>query len=174
MPTLSHVLEVAALLLIAYVGGCILGYALRVLVYRFETRPRFVAPPVVAPVAAVRQPTPAQRLARTVRMESEAPGEVTPPAPSPPDPEPAQSRPPGLVAPRGSPDDLRRIRGVGPKTAEQLEALGIFHYWQIAAWTQPNISWLEDQRVAIKGRIAREQWVEQAALLATAPASSAA
>ncbi len=174
MPTLAHVLEVAALLLIAYVGGCTLGYALRVLAYRFETRPRFVAAPVAAPVAPVRQPTPAQRLARTVRTDTEAPAEVAPPAPPPPEAKPAEGRPPGLVAARGTPDDLRRIRGVGPKTAEQLEALGIFHYWQIAAWTQPNIAWLEDQRVAIKGRIAREQWVEQAALLATAPASSAA
>lgn len=174
MPTLSHVLEVAALILSAYVCGCALGYGVRVLAHRFETRPRFVATPAAAPAPPARQPTPAQRLARTVRAETEAPVEAPPPPPPVPESKPKEDRPHGLPAARGLPDDLRRIRGVGPKTAEQLEALGIYHYWQIAAWTPPNIAWLEDQRVAIKGRIAREQWVEQAALLATAPASSAA
>lgn len=172
MPSLGHVLEVAGLIAIAYVVGCTAGYVARIATYRLANRPRFVsAAPVPVPVPApVRQPTPAQRLARTVRAEPETPAklDLAPPSAL------HLTRPPGLEAPQGVTDDLRQIKGVGPKTVQQLNALGIHHFWQIAAWTPANIEWLEAERVAIKGRIAREQWVEQAALFATAPTSSAA
>lgn len=172
MPSLGHVLEVAGLIAMAYLFGCATGYVARLAAYRLANRPRFVpAAPVPAPVPApVRQPTPAQRLARTVRAEPEPPAklDLAPPSAL------HLSRPPGLESPQGVADDLRQIKGVGPKTVQQLNALGIHHFWQIAAWTPANIEWLEAERVAIKGRIAREQWVEQAALFATAPTSSAA
>lgn len=173
MPALGHILEVAGLIAIAYLVGCATGYVARLAAYRLANRPRFVpAAPVPVPVPApVRQPTPAQRLARTVRAEPEPPATV---AAAPLQSAPTSARPPGLAAPQGAADDLRQIKGVGPKTVQQLNALGIHHFWQIAAWTPANIEWLEAERVAIKGRIAREQWVEQAALFATAPTSSAA
>ncbi|WP_086469127.1 hypothetical protein [Devosia lucknowensis] len=80
----------------------------------------------------------------------------------------AQQRPPALPAPRlGAPDDLRKIKGIGAKTESALHDLGVYHYDQIANWTSAHIDWLEG-RIAIKGRIRREQWVEQAILLMTA------
>ena len=64
----------------------------------------------------------------------------------------------------GAPDDLTVIGGIGPKIQEVLNELGIYHYDQIAAWTPENIAWIDD-RLNFSGRIAREGWVEQAAIL---------
>ena len=64
----------------------------------------------------------------------------------------------------GAPDDLTIIGGIGPKIQEVLNELGIFHYDQIAAWSPENISWI-DNHLNFSGRIAREGWVEQAAIL---------
>jgi predicted flap endonuclease-1-like 5' DNA nuclease len=79
-------------------------------------------------------------------------------------------RPPGLPGPRdGKPDDLRRIRGIGPKNEGVLNALGIYHYEQIAALTGSQVAWL-DNYLKFHGRIARDDWVGQAqALVGAAP-----
>ncbi|HET6376070.1 MAG TPA: 30S ribosomal protein S2, partial [Methylocella sp.] len=37
-----------------------------------------------------------------------------------------------LTAPRGAPDDLAKLPGVGPQIIKKLNDAGIFHYWQIA------------------------------------------
>jgi NADH-quinone oxidoreductase subunit E len=74
-------------------------------------------------------------------------------------------RPPGLEAPRGgSPDDLQRIKGIGPRLATSLNALGIFHFDQIAAWNEINLAWIEAQP-HLRGRAVRDRWIEQAAAL---------
>jgi small subunit ribosomal protein S2 len=38
----------------------------------------------------------------------------------------------GIEAPRGEPDDLKRITGILSKTEQRLNDAGVFHYWQIA------------------------------------------
>ncbi len=38
-----------------------------------------------------------------------------------------------LGAPRGAPDDLTKLNGVGPQLEKKLNDYGIFHYWQLAA-----------------------------------------
>jgi len=74
-------------------------------------------------------------------------------------------RPPGLPGPRdGRADDLRRIRGIGPKNEGVLNALGIYHYEQIAALTAAQVTWL-DNYLKYHGRIARDDWVGQAKAL---------
>ncbi len=71
-----------------------------------------------------------------------------------------------LDAPRqGRADDLKRISGIGPRLEKLLNDLGIYHYSQIAALTPDNIKWL-DVRLHFSGRIERENWVEQARVLA--------
>lgn len=64
----------------------------------------------------------------------------------------------------GVPDDLTLVGGIGPKIAEVLNGLGIFHFDQIADWTPENVAWV-DQYLNFNGRISREGWVEQAAIL---------
>lgn len=74
--------------------------------------------------------------------------------------------PPRLDGPRnGQGDDLKEIAGVGPKIEQKLNSLGIFHFDQIAAWTQDEIDWV-NKEISFKGRIEREKWIEQARALA--------
>jgi predicted flap endonuclease-1-like 5' DNA nuclease len=78
----------------------------------------------------------------------------------------AGRRPYGLVAPRGGqPDDLKRIRGIGPQNEGRLHGLGIWHFTQIAAWSPENVKWVGSY-LAFPGRIVREKWVDQAHELA--------
>jgi len=69
---------------------------------------------------------------------------------------------PGPV--EGHPDDLTLIGGIGPKIQILLNELGIWHYDQIAAWSPENVAWV-DEHLNFNGRIVREGWVEQAAVL---------
>lgn len=75
-------------------------------------------------------------------------------------------KPAGLSAPRGGKaDDLKRIRGIGKQNEGRLHGLGIWHFDQIAAWTPAEVRWV-GAFLAFPGRIEREGWVEQAAVLA--------
>ncbi len=58
-------------------------------------------------------------------------------------------------------DDLTAITGIGPRIGEVLNELGIFKYAQIASWTPENETWIENH-LSFKGRVSRENWVEQA------------
>jgi NADH-quinone oxidoreductase subunit E len=76
------------------------------------------------------------------------------------------ARPPALEGPReGGPDDLQRIKGVGPVNEKRLHELGVYHFDQIAAWGRSEIRWVGTY-LSFPGRIDREQWVVQAAKLA--------
>jgi branched-chain amino acid transport system ATP-binding protein len=71
-----------------------------------------------------------------------------------------------LQAPRGGkPDRLTRIKGIGPVNEKKLNEHGIFHFDQIAAWSEADIKAAEAY-LAFDGRIAREDWVGQAKALA--------
>jgi predicted flap endonuclease-1-like 5' DNA nuclease len=70
-------------------------------------------------------------------------------------------RPYGLAAARGKPDNLKRIRGIGPQNEGRLRGLGIWHFAQIAAWSDENVKWVGSY-LAFSGRIHRENWVAQA------------
>jgi predicted flap endonuclease-1-like 5' DNA nuclease len=67
--------------------------------------------------------------------------------------------------PAGPPDELTRMKGVGPKVAALLNGMGVIRYDQIAAWTDDDVARVDGQLGAFKGRIVRDQWVEQARLL---------
>ena len=75
--------------------------------------------------------------------------------------------PPMLDDTSGDADDLRKIKGVGPKIAGILDDLGIRRYEQIAAWTPENVAWV-NERLKFKGRIEREEWIPQAKALIAA------
>lgn len=77
-----------------------------------------------------------------------------------------RSKPPVLPAPRnGAPDDLTLIEGVSLLQQTTFYSLGVFHFDQIAAWSEENVAWV-DQYLRLQGRIGDEEWVEQAADLA--------
>lgn len=66
-----------------------------------------------------------------------------------------------LTAPRGAPDDLSRLTGVGPELEKKLNDAGLFHYWQFAALQPADITKL-DADLKLNGRIERDGWVNQA------------
>lgn len=178
---ISFEVDVALLLFAAFLIGGAAAYGLRLRMERrrlerlahaalftidLTERPR-PAPrvaPAPEPVAAPPAPPPAPELPldlpptptvvrRRAAKEAERRPEGTPGTP-----------PPRLDAPEGAPDDLRRIKGIGPQNARRLNELGIYHLRQIAAWTPDEVRWV-GAALAFPGRIEREGWVAQAQAL---------
>lgn len=180
----AHITETALLLLAAYLAGCLLGYAVRLALHAGRGT-RQVAPPPAADVAV---PPPEQRKPRSSAARLAARVEALPPlsdapafsaagptniakppeaapgpslAPAPPR-TPAGPKPATLAEPRrGGADNLKQIKGIGPKIEASLYAMGIFHLDQIAGWSKANVEWV-DAQLSFKGRIGRERWVAQA------------
>jgi predicted flap endonuclease-1-like 5' DNA nuclease len=63
-------------------------------------------------------------------------------------------------------DDLCRLKGVGPKFADALHAIGFIRYEQIAGLTPTEIERIDGQLGAFSGRLTRDRIVEQADYLA--------
>ncbi|MCT4332693.1 NADH-quinone oxidoreductase subunit E [Paracoccus sp. YLB-12] len=100
-------------------------------------------------------------------QEKDAPAEARGETASTGSAEEAGRRPEGLDAPRdGTPDDLKRIKGIGPKLEEVLNGMGFHHYDQIAAWGPAELAWVDDNLEGFKGRASRDEWVAQARTLA--------
>jgi predicted flap endonuclease-1-like 5' DNA nuclease len=68
------------------------------------------------------------------------------------------------------PDDLKRIRGIGVLIEKKLNSMGVAAYEQIANWTAGDIDRVS-QSLDFKGRIERENWIEQARILASGGAT---
>jgi small subunit ribosomal protein S2 len=66
-----------------------------------------------------------------------------------------------LTAPRGAPDDLTKLNGVGPQLEKKLNDAGIYHYWQLAAM-KPEDAKKIDADLKLHGRIERDGWIAQA------------
>lgn len=110
--------------------------------------------PVPPPPAPTPEPQSAPAAEPADAPVSEAPvAAVDAPLPEPP-------------AAAGPPDDLRRLKGLGPKLEALLTGLGITRYDQIASWTAEDIARIDSQLGTFSGRIERDNWVEQAKLLA--------
>ena len=77
------------------------------------------------------------------------------------------TKPEFLTAARDSgPDDLKKIKGVGPKLEMLLHSMGVYHFDQVAAWTADEVAWVDDNLEGFKGRVSRDEWVAQAKALA--------
>lgn len=70
-----------------------------------------------------------------------------------------------FTAPAGEPDDLKKISGVGPVLEKKLHALGVTQFEQVANFTAEEIAKVDDA-LNFKGRIERDNWVDQARALA--------
>jgi NADH-quinone oxidoreductase subunit E len=67
---------------------------------------------------------------------------------------------------RGQADDLKKLKGVGPKLEALLNSMGVFHFWQIAGWGAEEVAWVDENLEGFKGRVSRDDWVAQARILA--------
>ena len=80
----------------------------------------------------------------------------------------AGTKPSTLSAPRETgADDLKMIKGVGPKMEGMLQGLGFFHFDQVANWSDDEVKWVDQNLEGFKGRVTRDNWVEQAKVLAS-------
>ena len=79
----------------------------------------------------------------------------------------AEAAPHAFAAPAaaGASDDISLIGGVGPKMEAGLRELGYTTFASIAAWTADDVAKVE-AHLKQKGRVAREEWIEQAQELA--------
>ncbi len=119
------------------------------------------APPKPAPT-----PKPAAKQAEEAKKA--APKKAAPKKPAKAEEAPAveETQPETLSAARdGGADDLKKLKGVGPKLEGLLNELGFYHFDQIAAWTEAEVAWV-DSRLSFKGRIERDGWIAQAKELA--------
>ena len=169
-----YFIELAIWILLAYLIGCLLGWIFRGL---FGAKP--VAEPVrvaapFAPVYVAPRPAPVAVAPAPVLKPIPPPTPVAAPRPvAAPVPVSAPNvssgkmeRPKGIAAARGGKaDNLQRISGIGPKNESILHTLGFFHFDQVAAWTAAQVAWVDDH-LRFNGRIAREEWIKQANLLA--------
>ena len=144
---LPHVVEGAAAASLVFAGASINGgpggapMNGGVGVARAEPAPKAASKPVAAKKAAA-------------APKAQAAAEAT------------QAAPKTLKSPRkGGADDLKKIKGLGPKIESTLNELGIFHFDQIASWGEAEKAWVDD-KLKFRGRIDRENWVEQAKTLA--------
>ncbi|MEL6478440.1 MAG: hypothetical protein AAFR17_14020, partial [Pseudomonadota bacterium] len=119
---------------------------------RLTGKPLDHAAPAPKP-AAVAKPAPAPKPAPV--PEPAAAPKPAAPAPAPKAAEtpaaPVGQKPTFLKAAReGGPDDLKQIKGVGPKLETMLHGMGIFHFDQIAVWTEAELAWVDDNLEGFK------------------------
>ena len=118
-----------------------------------------------APVKKAEKPAKAEKAKAAPKPKAKAKAEAAPVAAAAGDV--AEQAPEQLSAARaGGADDLKRISGVGPKLEGVLNEMGFYHFDQIAAWGPSEVAWV-DARLKFKGRIARDNWIDQAATLAS-------
>lgn len=117
-------------------------------------QPPAVPPGVAGAGTAVAAAVEAQQIKAAEEVEAaEAEARAAPAAPEP-------------ETERAASDDLTRIKGIGGKLNELLVSLGVTSFAQIAAWNDADIDRVDAQLGRFQGRIRRDNWVEQARLLA--------
>jgi len=62
----------------------------------------------------------------------------------------------------GNKDNLRLIKGIGPKLENLLNENGVYYFWQVAEWSDRDIDIIDERLDVFKGRIGRDNWVRQA------------
>ena len=134
--------------------------------------PRSPTPPVAEPSpepVEVVEEIEASTSDETVKVvESAAPEPVSEPEPAAEEAVPTDDDKPELLseARETGPDDLKVIKGIGPKLEKLCNQLGVYHYDQIASWTDKEVAWVDHNLDGFKGRIVRDEWVSQAKALA--------
>ncbi|VAW21855.1 NADH-ubiquinone oxidoreductase chain E, partial [hydrothermal vent metagenome] len=139
-----QIIAASIALLVVFLLGCIIGWILRSTIFKIRSKEMSdIQTPSVSPIVQDKS---------TVDMVPENASKKSD----------AQSKPSTLTAPRdGKKDDLKKIKGVGPKLETTLNKLGIYHFDQIAGWTSAEIEWVDDY-LSFKGRIERDDWISQA------------
>ena len=86
-------------------------------------------------------------------VKSEAPAVAPTAAPA--------AAPKFLDAPNGEPDDLKKILGIGSVLEEKLHEIGVYHFSQIAEFSEDDVAAI-NTHLNFPGRIERDEWIPQA------------
>lgn len=124
-------------------------------------------PPKQTPVQPANTLAPGAPMAAPAPAPAPAPAAVAAPVAAPAAPlmaaPAAQKKPEGLTAARGGKaDDLKIIKGIGPKLEQLCHKLGFYHFDQVAAWTAEEVAWVDENLEGFRGRVTRDRWVPQA------------
>lgn len=190
MPLL--IVQLAVLVAIAFVIGCLLGRFIRrrsgsmpdhertIIAAAHATLPvdekreetgRAETPAKIEESSTSYQPTEPEKLQLESVPDAEVVGNWSlPTEKAEADAEPVRDpgRPELLEAARlGKPDDLTVIKGIGKAVQGLLNEIGVFHYDQIANWSDDESRWIE-RNMGFPRRVEREGWIGQAARLANA------
>jgi len=76
----------------------------------------------------------------------------------------------GIEAPRGDPDDLKRLPNIDNKLELRLNDLGVYHFWQIAD-LEPDMAEALDRKLRLKGKVTEDGWIAAAKKLVEAAAA---
>ncbi|PZO72140.1 MAG: hypothetical protein DI640_13440 [Sphingomonas taxi] len=144
-----------------------------------QTQTRTVAPTPAPAPAPSPSPSPSPTIEREAPPAAPQPPIIDepPPAPTPlapsPAPEPAvpASAEPAPIAPpvcaqSYADGPVTQLKGLGPKVATQLGALGVTTVGQMAALSESEAQSIDAQLGNFTGRMGRDRWIEQARLLA--------
>ncbi|MGI9382292.1 MAG: hypothetical protein ACR2PO_04000 [Methyloligellaceae bacterium] len=158
----NFALNAIALLLIAFFLGCVAGCLLR-RVFGRETAPAETNTTALKERAvnamSEPEPQPEPQVAEAAPSPAAATG-------APAVHETAGSDAGSAAAASTSqPDDLKRIKGVGPVIEKKLNEMGVERFEQIANWTRADVEKV-DGELKFRGRIDREDWISQAKSLA--------
>jgi predicted flap endonuclease-1-like 5' DNA nuclease len=88
-------------------------------------------------------------------LKSDPPTDTVVAPPGPTEPEPVQF-------PDQEDDDLKAITGIGPAMAKKLRDDGIVSYRRIAGLGEDEVERVESEVIKSKGRIGRDNWIQQA------------
>ncbi|MEM6727756.1 MAG: hypothetical protein AAF618_04590 [Pseudomonadota bacterium] len=125
------------------------------------------AAPAAAPAAAEPAPAPEPAPAAPVVASEPAPAETDFDGDGKIEGTDEGTRPAALEGPRdGGADNLKEIKGIGPKLEKLCNTLGFYHFDQIANWTPDEVAWVDANLEGFKGRVTRDEWVSQAKILA--------
>jgi len=144
MNDIPQIIAASIALLVVFLLGCTIGWLLRSIIFKIRSKEMpDIQTPSVSPIMQDKS---------TVDMVSK----------NTPEKSNVEGKPSTLSAPRsGKKDDLKKIKGVGPKLETTLNKLGIYHFDQIASWKTDEIEWV-DNYLSFKGRIERDDWISQA------------
>lgn len=122
---------------------------------------------VVEPIAAEPAPEPNVAPEPDVGPEPVVAPEPSPVAVEAGPPAPASEPAPVAAPATGRADELTTLKGVGPRLADRLNAVGITSFGQIAALTAEEAADLDAKLGDFQGRMQRDRWIEQAGYLAS-------
>lgn len=136
--------------------------------------PKAVAPKAAAkakasaPPKAAKAPAPAKPAVAKAPAKAPVKAAAKPAAKSAAKPAPKAAKPaaPKVVAKPKGPDNLLWIKGLGPKLNTLFVENGVTRFDQIASWKTADITAMDEKLGNFSGRIARDNFVEQATLLA--------